>query len=339
MSSIVLGNMVGDRHEAHRAINAARETATPSDLVCPDCRQPMLQITPQLGFSISTLGYCPICNWMWVPEGQIIRVHMPVKPEDEMSEKAREAMLKAQLELIGEEKANRPTDDYTYLQHFLGFFGLPVDDDDLSLYKFKGVLFFIMICLFVYFLIRKDLPAPLFTMGFLPEDWKAVFGLTALSSMILHVGVIHLLETLYFMLVFGGIVERWIGLERMFLIMVLGQVAGLTAHVLFSGDLSATIVGANQAITALLAFVTVAQPKRNINLMLFLNFSVHWLKIPIWAYFLLWIVVQFLVSGLPDGDDVLILSAWAQLGAAFVGITGGFWMKSDLQDIIEAETG
>ena len=70
--------------------------------------------------------------------------------------------------------------------------------------------------------------------GFIPNQWSRMGGLTIVTNFFLHVGWLHLLGNMYFLLVFGDNVEDRLGRAKFVMLLVCATVAGNLLHGTFA---------------------------------------------------------------------------------------------------------
>jgi len=118
-------------------------------------------------------------------------------------------------------------------------------------------------------------------------------ALSALTSMFLHAGWLHLLGNMLFLYVFGNNVEDRLGRLRYLLFYVACGYVAAYAFAFLNADSTATLVGASGAVSGVLgAYLWMFPRARVISLVPFLFFLPFIL--PAWLVLGMWIVLQFL---------------------------------------------
>jgi membrane associated rhomboid family serine protease len=169
-----------------------------------------------------------------------------------------------------------------------------------------------------------DLEPMIQSYGLIPAEFSRMGGLTWLTSFFLHVGPIHLLANLYFLVVFGDNVEKCFGGLESLLLIVAATLFGDFVHILFDPASMQPCVGASGGISGVITFYALRFPKNRLSMMIWF-FRPIWFQMSVRWMFGLWILMQIAVSGqqLAGVGDV---SGAAHLGGAFVGfIAWLFW--------------
>ena len=162
-----------------------------------------------------------------------------------------------------------------------------------------------------------DLEAMIASYGLIPAEFGRLGGLTWLTSFFLHVGPMHLLGNLYFLVVFGDNVEKCFGALELLLMIVAATVFGGFVHVLFDPDSTIPCVGASGGISGVIAFYALRFPKTKLSMM-FWFIKPFWFRMSaIWMFFL-WILMQIVISG-QQIAGMSNISGGAHLGGAFIG--------------------
>lgn len=141
---------------------------------------------------------------------------------------------------------------------------------------------------------------------------------TLLTSLFLHVGWVHLLVNMLYLLVFGGSTERALGSARFLLLYLGGGLVGAVAQVLAVPDSVAPVVGASGAIAATMGAQLVLYPGATLGSIapvLFFS-SVHDLSAAV--LLVVWVGAQVLIPLLGLGEAPSAIAWWSHLGG-FVG--------------------
>ncbi|WP_162029109.1 MULTISPECIES: rhomboid family intramembrane serine protease [unclassified Lentimonas] len=153
--------------------------------------------------------------------------------------------------------------------------------------------------------------------GLIPAEFGRLGGLTWLTSFFLHVGPLHLLGNLYFLVVFGDNVEKCFGGLELFLLIVVATLFGDFVHILFDPSSTIPCVGASGGISGVIAFYALRFPKTQLSMM-FWFIKPFWFRMSaIWLFFL-WVLMQVVISG-QQIAGLSSISGGAHLGGAFVG--------------------
>ena len=143
---------------------------------------------------------------------------------------------------------------------------------------------------------------------------------TALTSMFLHAGWLHLIGNMWYLWIFGDNVEDRMGRVRFLLFYIAAGLASGVLHVFFNGDSQIPTVGASGAIAGVLgAYLTLFPRARVITLVPFIVFF-QVMALPAVVVLGLWFVFQFF-----SGAMSLAYTSSSQTGGtAWWGHIGGF---------------
>jgi len=316
--------------------------ATPIQLgsPCAICSGLMTEVIVELGEHPLQLDVCKRCEFVWFDSQEFESI--PLAPpsaqprvlgeidESAMAPEAREALAMIKLQEI-EKQANTqdPMPDGDW-KTFPALFGLPVEMDaseakqiPWATYSVGALIAVVSIASFF------DLKNIIDAWGLIPAEAWRHHGLTLLTSFFLHVGVIHLVGNLYFMIIFGGHVENYLGWRRWLGLLILAALAGDLCHIAADPNQAIPCVGASGGISALITFYALKFPYAQLGILFRWYLYFRWIRLPAWSAFLLWMIFQFWgayqqVHGFTD------VSAMAHLGGTAVGIAGWFlWRNMD----------
>ena len=126
--------------------------------------------------------------------------------------------------------------------------------------------------------------------------------LTALTSMFLHGGLLHLAGNMLFLAIFGPSVEDSMGRARFLIFYLLGGLVALGAQILGSPDVAAPTLGASGAIAAALGAYLVRFPRARVFTLVFIIFFFTVIELPALLVLGFWFVEQvyFAAAGLSD---------------------------------------
>jgi membrane associated rhomboid family serine protease len=146
--------------------------------------------------------------------------------------------------------------------------------------------------------------------------FEKIPALSALTSMFLHGGWLHLLGNMLFLYVFGNNVEDRLGRLRFLLFYLACGYAAAYAFAFLNADSTATLVGASGAVSGVLgAYLWMFPRALVISLVPFLFFLPF--LFPAWLVLGMWFVLQFLyMQGAAIGGDAGV--AYAAHVAGFV---------------------
>ncbi len=140
---------------------------------------------------------------------------------------------------------------------------------------------------------------------------------TALTSMFLHGGWMHLLGNMWFLWIFGNNVEDSMGHVRFLIFYVLCGLIAAALQLAMSPDSAVPMVGASGAIGGVMGAYVVLYPKVRVHMLLVLGFYVTRVVVP--AVFMLgyWFALQLLGAAVAFGRT-------GEGGVAFWAHVGGF---------------
>jgi membrane associated rhomboid family serine protease len=160
------------------------------------------------------------------------------------------------------------------------------------------------------------IPAVLTGRAHLPPQWVWVPGsLTALTSMFLHGGWMHLAGNMLFLWIYGDNVEDSLGHLRFLTFYLLCGIAAVLAQALPNPDSAYPMIGASGAISGVLGAYLLLFPRANVLTLVLLPFFFTTVRLPAMLLLPLWFAVQLVsdLAGPADGG-----------GVAFRAHIGGF---------------
>ena len=142
-------------------------------------------------------------------------------------------------------------------------------------------------------------------------------ALTALTSMFLHGGWVHLIGNMWYLWIFGDNIEDRLGSARFVAFYLLGGLVAAAIQYLTGPTARQPMVGASGAIAAVLGAYAVAYPRARVMTLLPLFPFIQIVPLPAVIVLGLWFVYQLLVG-------TLSLAGGAQAGVAWWAHIGGF---------------
>jgi membrane associated rhomboid family serine protease len=159
--------------------------------------------------------------------------------------------------------------------------------------------------------------------------------LTALTSMFLHGGWLHLGMNMLFLWIFGNNVEDFVGSLRFLALYILWGLFGLALHVATRPSSPIPVVGASGAISGVLGAYLVLYPRARVTSLLFLGFFVQFVEVPAVVLITVWTVFQ-VVGGITSLGSIGGGTAyWAHVGGL---AAGWFTMRWLAREHIEARS-
>jgi membrane associated rhomboid family serine protease len=149
---------------------------------------------------------------------------------------------------------------------------------------------------------------------------------TALTSMFLHGGWLHLILNMHFLWIFGNNVEDFLGPVRFLLFYLATGLLGLAAHVITDPSSPIPTVGASGAISGVMGAYLVLYPKARVTSLLFLGFFIQFVRVPAVFLITVWIVMQILGGLAGLGVQGGGIAFWAHIGGFVAGWLGVRWI-------------
>ncbi|HEV3070239.1 MAG TPA: rhomboid family intramembrane serine protease [Solirubrobacteraceae bacterium] len=146
-----------------------------------------------------------------------------------------------------------------------------------------------------------------------PATWE-----TAITSMFLHGGFLHLFGNMLFLAIFGPTVEDSMGHYRYIAFYLLGGLVALAAQVAVNPDSTAPTLGASGAIAAVLGGYIVLYPRARVLTLIFIILFATIVELPAVALLGFWFLEQVYL-----GTAGLTGSAGGE-GVAYFAHIGGF---------------
>jgi membrane associated rhomboid family serine protease len=147
-----------------------------------------------------------------------------------------------------------------------------------------------------------------------PPTW-----FTALSSMFMHGGLLHIGGNMLFLWVFGNNVEDAMGRFRFILFYILGGLAAMALQTAVDPNAAVPSVGASGAVAAVLGGYLLLYPRARVLTLVFLVVFFTFIQIPAMFFLLIWFGQQVLFGYLNYADPT-----GGGGGVAYFAHIGGF---------------
>lgn len=148
--------------------------------------------------------------------------------------------------------------------------------------------------------------------SFFSEPW------TIFTSIFIHStsDITHLLNNMFFLAIFGTILERWIKTERFLFLFVLAGIFANTSAFLFY--FNTPVLGASGAISGIILTLAVIKP-RSVGLAM-------GVPMPMWGVAVIWFFTNAVMvfGGIPG------IAAEAHLYGAFFGLLAGIYLRKSV---------
>jgi len=305
---------------------------------CPACKRQMTEvpIAPAADRTIY-LDVCMGCHFVWFDPHEFGALpKLPVKPpESEMlSPEAKKAPALAHLETLKHEPMSVTDPPDHWWEFAAAVLGIPIEYNDTPLRSQPIVTWLLAAVITVVSLAAMgNLEAAVKNWGLVPAEFGRHFGLTFITSSLLHAGLFHLFGNLYFLVVFGDNTEDVLGKRRFLLLVALSAIVGDVAHILADPRSTIPCIGASGGISGVLAYYCLRFPTASVGIVWWFR----WLRIPVWLMFGLWVLLQIsdaflLTQGIGN------VAVFAHLGGAAVGVLFWCWTRQALSTAAPSRT-
>jgi len=297
---------------------------------CPICRRPMRVVTLEVEGQEIELDVCRRCQEIWFDPRELEALPHHTRSE-ELPPEAREAIALEKIKNVGRDESEildfGGTGDWSGLknpfQYLAVVLGLPVESEAPPLQRLPLVTWgLILVCVAVFMLeLFCGLDAE--TLGFIPAKFARFCGATWITSMFMHGGIWHLVGNMYFLYTFGDNVEDELGKLRYLGFVLL---SGFSATLLFWALRPASeipCVGASGFISGVIAMYAVLYP----DVKLITRLRIYLIGLPAWLMFLIWMLMQLLMTVLTHNSEPGGVAYAAHLGGAIPGIVCGIAMR------------
>lgn len=202
---------------------------------------------------------------------------------------------------------------------------IPYSDDDSRQRRFHFVvLLFLLIniAVFIYQVTRGEdgmarfvfsyaaIPFELTNFTDIPPTIAYPIWITAITSMFMHGGLLHIASNMLYLWVFGDNIEDAMGPFRFIIFYLLCGLGALAAQIAIDPGSQTPIVGASGAIAGILGGYLMLFPRGRVNVVTFIVIIPLLLRLPALIVIGFWILIQF-------------FSGWASLGPNVDEATGG----------------
>jgi membrane associated rhomboid family serine protease len=157
--------------------------------------------------------------------------------------------------------------------------------------------------------------------GAVPHAAPAVApGLTIVTSMFLHGGVLHLAGNMLFLWIFGNNVEDATGHLRFAAFYLLCGAAAALTHIVSHPASNVPMVGASGAISGVLAAYFLLYPRARIITLIWLGFFATTVQIPAFVFLGLWFLIQSFSWAAGEGGSGGGVAVAAHVGGFLAGL-------------------
>jgi membrane associated rhomboid family serine protease len=304
-------------------------------LLCPSCHQAMIDVALSAAAEIN-VDVCQHCHFIWFDAHEIDtlipRQVKPVPAPPEIPQKAREMLAMAEVERLAKQAEgsdyNSVAPDESWKQ-IAGLFGMPVEFDTPEEKRKPWATWLLSAVIISASLVAfTNLRELVQRFGLIPAEATRLGGLTFVTSFFLHAGIIHLVGNMYFLLTFGHAVENYLRPLRYLTLIALAAFIGDLAHIALDPRSHTPCIGASGGIAGVITFYALNFPRMRLAFLMRWGFIwFHWIRLPAWFVFVLWLLFQILGT-FEQKAGMSTVSSAAHLGGAAIGVvTWLLWRK------------
>ena len=296
-------------------------------LPCPSCRQPMIGVALSDRAEIN-VDVCQHCHFIWFDTHEVDTL-VPRQPEPtpvapELPQKAREMLAMVEVERLSKQAEGSDSDSAPpeeLWKQIAACFGLPVEFDEPEEQRKPWTTWLLSAAIICASLLAfPHLLEAVRRFGLIPAQATRLYGLTFVTSFFVHAGIIHLAGNMYFLLAFGHAVENFLRPLRYLLLIAMAAIIGDLAHIALDPRSQTPCIGASGGIAGVITFYALNFPRMRLAFLMRWGFVwFHWIRLPAWFVFVLWILFQ-LIGTLEQRAGMSSVSSAAHLGGAAVGV-------------------
>ena len=296
-------------------------------LPCPSCRQPMIGVALSDRAEIN-VDVCQHCHFIWFDTHEVDTL-VPRQPEPapvapELPQKAREMLAMVEVERLSKQAEGSDLDSAPpeeLWKQIAACFGLPVEFDEPEEQRKPWTTCLLSAAIICASLLAfPHLLEAVRRFGLIPAQATRLYGLTFVTSFFVHAGIIHLAGNMYFLLAFGHAVENFLRPLRYLLLIAMAAIIGDLAHIALDPRSQTPCIGASGGIAGVITFYALNFPRMRLAFLMRWGFVwFHWIRLPAWFVFVLWILFQ-LIGTLEQRAGMSSVSSAAHLGGAAVGV-------------------
>lgn len=140
---------------------------------------------------------------------------------------------------------------------------------------------------------------------------------TALTSMFLHGGWMHIIGNMLYLWIFGNNIEDSMGHVRFVIFYLLAGLVAAAAHLALNPASTVPTIGASGAVSGVLGAYLLLFPHARVQTLITFGFFIRMVYLPAWVLLIFWIGLQILNQALTPVDP-------AAGGVAYAAHIGGF---------------
>ena len=294
-------------------------------LTCPSCRQPMIDVALSDRAEIN-VDVCQHCHLIWFDAHEVDTLvpRQPPPRAPELPQKAREMLAMAEVERLSKQAEGSDSDSAPpeeLWKQIAACFGLPIGFDEPEEQREPWTTWLLSAAIICASLVAfPHLREVVQRFGLIPAQATRLDGLTFVTSFFLHAGIIHLAGNMYFLVAFGHAVENFLRPLRYVVVIALAAIVGDLAHIALDPRSQTPCIGASGGIAGVITFYALNFPRMRLAFLMRWGFVwFHWIRLPAWFVFVLWILFQ-LIGTLEQRAGMSSVSSAAHLGGAAVGV-------------------
>ncbi|MDX1395018.1 MAG: rhomboid family intramembrane serine protease [Gemmatimonadota bacterium] len=143
---------------------------------------------------------------------------------------------------------------------------------------------------------------------------------TALTSMFLHTGWMHLIGNMWFLWVFGNNIEDSMGHLRFIVFYGLCGVVAVAVHVLTDPGSTVPVVGASGAISGIMGAYLLLYPRVRIHTLFIIIIVIRVIPVAAWVMLGYWFLLQLASGAATLGATGGGVAFWAHVGGFVAGL-------------------
>jgi len=162
----------------------------------------------------------------------------------------------------------------------------------------------------------------------LTAQWLLLHPARLFTALFIHVGWLHLIGNLLFLMIFGLPAERSLGSMRFLLLFLVGGALANLAGALTLANANAPLVGSSGAVSAIVGAYFALFPRARLGLVLPLGLFLEFVRVPAAALIGFWIGLQFLFTFV--GPAFGAVAWWTHIAGFVIGILFALVSRSAL---------
>jgi membrane associated rhomboid family serine protease len=303
----------------------------------------MASVDEKLTNKLLYLDICTQCHAVWfdTDESGGLPSKPAPKPEKPLSDKARQTLLEAELEMNREIYSNGNEEPSSPVRHFFWVLGLTPIESDTDSEKIPYFTWILAILIGLLSIIAiVSLRENVWQLGFLPSKLFSYMCIPVLSSFFIHLRIYQLILNIIVLLAIGDSLEQDIGWKKMTGLLFASHFAGLFLYLLIFPDISTPYLGANSGIAGLLAYKAIVDPGARYSLFPPIAghyYNMRWHKMQVNSSFLL---AFYFISQITIAVNwrTAIYEVWhpdhwfymsfITIAGIIVGLFAGFWRRA-----------